>query len=49
MMGRPVLQRNLTEGMNEYETTFWPSGTYLMTITDQQGRILWNQPWIKVE
>jgi hypothetical protein len=49
MMGRPVLQRTLTEGMNEYETAFWPAGTYLMTITDQQGRILWNQPWIKVE
>jgi hypothetical protein len=49
MMGRPVLQRNLTEGLNEYETAYWPAGTYLMTITDQQGRILWNQPWIKVD
>jgi hypothetical protein len=46
-MGRPVLQRQLVDGMNEYETAFWPSGTYLMSITDHHGRVLWSQPWIR--
>ncbi len=46
-MGQPRLHRHLVEGMNEFDTAWWPSGTYLMSIMDEQGQVLWSQPWVR--
>ena len=46
-MGSPMLSSFLTEGMNQFDTAWWPSGTYLLSITDESGRVLWSQPWIR--
>lgn len=46
-MGQPRLHRHLVDGMNEFDTSWWPSGTYLMSITDEQGQVLWSQPWVR--
>ena len=46
-MGQPMLRHRMTEGMNELDTSAWPSGTYLMSITDKAGQALWSQPWIR--
>ncbi|MBP6184739.1 MAG: hypothetical protein KA479_07335 [Saprospiraceae bacterium] len=46
-MGSPMLSSFLTEGMNQFDTAWWPSGTYLLSITDTTGRMLWSQPWIR--
>ena len=46
-MGQPMLRHRMTEGMNELDTSVWPSGTYLMSITDKAGQVLWSQPWIR--
>ncbi len=46
-MGSPMLSSFLTEGMNQFDTAWWPAGTYLLSITDECGRVLWSQPWIR--
>jgi hypothetical protein len=46
-MGSPMLSSFLNEGMNQFDTAWWPSGTYLLSITDESGRVLWSQPWIR--
>ena len=46
-MGRVMLSSSLTEGMNQFDTAWWPSGTYLLSITDERGQVLWSQPWIR--
>lgn len=47
VMGRSMLTDYLSEGMNEFNTSPWPSGTYFLSITDETGRALWSQPWIR--
>lgn len=46
-MGQPMLRHRMTEGMNELDTSVWSSGTYLMSITDKAGQVLWSQPWVR--
>lgn len=47
VMGRPILSELLSEGMNHFDTAWWPSGTYFIVITNEQGRALWSQPWVR--
>lgn len=46
-MGQPMLRHRMTDGMNELDTSVWSSGTYLMSITDKAGQVLWSQPWVR--
>jgi hypothetical protein len=47
VQGRPILSASLTEGLNHFDTAWWPSGTYFIVITDAHGRALWRQPWMR--
>jgi hypothetical protein len=47
VMGRPMLSDFLTEGMNQFDTAYWPSGTYFMSIIDENGRAVCGQPWVR--
>ena len=48
VLGRTILTDQLNpEEMHTYDTSWWPSCTYFLTITDESGRALWSQPWIR--
>jgi hypothetical protein len=47
VMGRPMLSDFLSEGMNHFDTAYWPFGTYFMSIIDESGRAVWSQPWVR--
>jgi hypothetical protein len=48
VLGRTILTDQLNpEEMHTYDTSWWPSGTYFLTITDESGRAMWSQPWIR--